>query len=254
VRSGTRVTAELIQKAGRLKVIGRAGVGLDNIDLAAATTHKITVVNAPMSTTIAVAEHTLALMLALARAIPRADAGMKSGQWLKPELQGVELNGKVLGIIGMGNLGMHVVGHDPEARSDEFYEVSALPVSLPDLYAQADFISIHVPLTIETRGMMDGQAFARMRRGVRLISTARGGIIDETALLGALEAGQVAGAALDVFAKEPPGMSALVTHPNVIATPHIGAQTSESQERAAVDIAQEVLASLRGEPLRWKVV
>jgi D-3-phosphoglycerate dehydrogenase len=265
VRSGTRVTAELIQKAGRLKVIGRAGVGLDNIDLAAATTHKITVVNAPMSTTIAVAEHTLALMLALARAIPRADAGMKSGQWLKPELQGVELNGKVLGIIGMGNigsevarraanLGMHVVGHDPEARSDEFYEVSALPVSLPDLYAQADFISIHVPLTIETRGMIDGQAFARMRRGVRLISTARGGIIDETALLGALEAGQVAGAALDVFAKEPPGMSALVTHPNVIATPHIGAQTSESQERAAVDIAQEVLASLGGEPLRWKVV
>lgn len=265
VRSGTRVTADLIQKAGRLKVIGRAGVGLDNIDLAAATTHQITVVNAPMSTTTAVAEHSLALMLALARAIPRADAGMKSGQWLKPKLLGVELNGKTVGIIGMGNigsevarrsacLGMHVVGYDPEAHEEEFREVNALPLSLPKLCAQADFISVHVPLTMETRGMIDGQAFARMKRGVRIISTARGGIIDETALLGALETGQVAGAALDVFAHEPPGMSALVSHPNVIATPHIGAQTSEAQERAAIDIAQEVLASLRGEPLRWKVV
>ena len=265
VRSGTQVTAELITKARNLRVIGRAGVGLDNIDLAAASANEITVVNAPMSTTTAVAEHTLALLLALARSIPQADASMKSGQWLKGKLDGVEINGKVLGIIGFGNigsevaqraglLGMHVIVHDPEAPSDEIREKGALPVSLPDLYSQADFISLHVPLTMETRGMIDGQAFGHMKRGVRLISTARGGVINETALVGALESGQIAGAALDVFAEEPPGMTALVTHPNVIATPHIGAQTSESQERAAVDIAQEVLSALQSQPLRWKVV
>lgn len=265
VRSGTQVTADLIANAKKLRVIGRAGVGLDNIDLAAASANAITVVNAPLATTIAVAEHTLALMLALARSVPKADASMKSGQWLKGKLTGVEIHGKVLGVIGFGNigsevtqlaaqLGMHVIAHDPETPSDRIREKGALPVSLPDLYSQADFISLHVPLTMETRGMIDGQAFGHMKRGVRLISTARGGVINETALLGALESGQVAGAALDVFAEEPPGMTAVVTHPHVIATPHIGAQTSESQERAAVDIAQEVLYALQDQPLRWKVV
>lgn len=265
VRSGTKVPADLIAKAKRLKVIGRAGVGLDNIDLAAANNHHVTVVNAPQSTTTAVAEHTLALMLALARFIPQADTGMKSGQWLKGELRGVELNEKVLGVIGIGHigsqvtkraaaLGMHVIAHDPEVPPEDIREIGALPVSLSDLYAQADFISIHVPLTMETRNMIDGQALGRMKRGVRIICTARGGIIDETALVGMLESGQVAGAALDVFAKEPPGMTALVTHPHVIATPHIGAQTAESQRRAAVDIAHEVLAALEDKPLRWKVV
>lgn len=265
VRGRTKVTAEVFEAAGRLQVIGRAGVGVDNIDLAAANKHNVTVVNSPEATTTAVAELTLGLMLALARHIPQADAGMKSGQWLKKELRGAELNGKTLGVIGIGNigaavaqraaaLGMQIVAHDPPLDEAAIRERGAEPLSLEALYARSDYITLHVPLTPETRGMVGGQAFGLMKRGVRMICAARGGVIDETALLGALESGQVAGAGLDVFAGEPPGMSALVTHPNVIATPHIGAQTVEAQARAAADIAGEVLAALRGEPLRWKVV
>ncbi len=265
VRSRTRVSAAVFEAAKSLKVVGRAGVGVDNIDLAAATTHGVTVVNTPLSTTLAVVEHTLALMFALAREIPRADAAMKAGQWLKAELEGIELQGKVLGIVGMGNigsavasraaaLGMTVLGYDALLPAEVIRQRGAHAVSLAELYARSDFISLHVPLSPETRGMINGQTLALMKRGVRLICTARGGIIDETALLGALESGQVAGAALDVFVKEPPGLTALVAHPRVIATPHIAAQTREAQERAAVDVAQEVLAALRGEPLRWRVV
>lgn len=265
VRGRTKVTAEVFEATGRLQVIGRAGVGVDNIDLAAANKHTVTVVNSPEATTTAVAELTLGLMLALARHIPQADAGMKSGQWLKKKLRGAELNGKVLGVIGIGNigaavaqraaaLGMQIVAHDPPLDEATIRERGAEPLSLEALYARSDYITLHVPLTPETRGMVGGQAFGLMKRGVRLICAARGGVIDETALLGALESGQVAGAGLDVFAEEPPGMSALVTHPNVIATPHIGAQSSEAQARAAADIASEVLAALRGRPLRWKVV
>lgn len=265
VRSRTRVNAAVLSAAKQLKVVGRAGIGVDNIDLAAANAHHVIVVNAPQATVVSVAEHTLALMLALARSIPRADMMVKSGKWAKSQLMGVELQGKVLGILGMGKigsavavraaaLGMTVLGYDPGIPETEIQRRGATPVALSDLYAHSDFISLHLPLSPETRGMIDGQALGQMKRGVRIICTARGGIIDETALLGALESGQVAGAALDVFAKEPPGMSALVTHPNVIATPHIAAQTYEAQARAAVDIAQEVLAALRGEPLRWRVV
>jgi len=265
VRGRTRVTAQVFAAGQRLKVVGRAGVGVDNIDLAAATRHKVTVVNSPRATTQAVAEHTLALMLSLARAIPAADASLKSGLWLKNELSGVEIAGKVLGVIGMGNigsavtqlakgLGMCVLGYDPLIPEQEIQQRGADPVTLKTLYQQADFISLHVPFSPETRAMINGQSLASMKRGVRLICAARGGLIDETALLGALESGQVAGAALDVFAKEPPGMTALVSHPHVVATPHIGAQTVEAQARAAVDIAGEILAALRGEPLRWKVV
>ena len=265
VRGQTRVTATVFQAAGRLKVVGRAGVGVDNIDLAAAANRGVTVVNAPVATTVAVAELTLALMFALARSIPRADATMKTGQWIKKELEGVELSGRTLGIIGMGRiggevarraacLGMKVVGYDSLVAAEDIRLRGAEPVPLNELYARADFISLHLPLNPETRGMITGQTLSQMKRGVRLICAARGGIIDETALLGALESGQVAGAALDVFAKEPPGIAALVSHPNVIATPHIGAQTAEAQSRAAEDIAHEVLAALRGEPLKWKVV
>jgi len=265
VRSRTKVTAELFRLGVRLRVVGRAGVGIDNIDLAAANLHAVTVVNTPMASTQAVAEHSLALMFALARAIPSADAGLKSGLWLKKDLLGVEMHGKVLGVIGMGNigssvarkatgLGMTVLGYDSLIVADEIRLRGAEPVTLQHLYARSDFISLHVPLSPETRGMINGQALGSMKRGVRLVCTARGGVIDETALLGGLESGQVAGAALDVFAKEPPGMSALVTHPHVVATPHIGAQTAEAQARAAEDIATEVLAALRGEPLRWRVV
>jgi len=265
VRGRTRVNSNVFEAAKRLKVVGRAGVGIDNIDIAAANRHNVTVVNAPLATTRAVAEYTLALMLALARTIPKADTAMKSGQWLKKDLKGVELNGKVMGVIGMGNigaavaglasaLGMTPIGNDPWLPAGEIIKRGAEPVSINELFSRSDFISLHVPLSPETKMMIDGQAFGMMKRGVRLICDARGGVVDETALLGALESGQVAGAALDVFSNEPPGMTALVTHPNVIATPHIAAQTIESQTRAAKDIASEVLAALRGEPLRWKIV
>lgn len=265
VRGRTRVTAAVFQAAGRLKVVGRAGVGVDNIDLAAATARNVAVVNAPLSTTIAVAEHTLALMLSLARSIPRADADLKSGQWTKKQLEGVELYGKILGVVGMGNigsavagraaaLGMRVLGYDPLIPAETIRSRDAEPVSLEELFRRADIITLHIPLTPETRNLIGGQALSQMKRGVRLICAARGGVIDETALLGALESGQVAGAALDVFQQEPPGLTALVAHPHVIATPHIGAQTAEAQARASIDIATEVLAALRGEPLRWQVV
>jgi D-3-phosphoglycerate dehydrogenase len=265
VRSRTKVTPEVFEVAKKLKVIGRAGVGVDNINLAAASAHGVTVVNAPKSTSVAVAELALGMMLSLARAIPTGDGSMKGGQWLKKELKGVELNGKTLGIIGMGNIGsalavraaamgMKILGYDALIPAEEIRKRGAEPVALADIYARSDYISLHVPLTDETRGMINGQVLSQMKRGVRIICTARGNIIDETALVSALESGQVAGAALDVYSKEPPGLTALVAHPKVIATPHIGAQTSEAQVRAAEDIATEILAALKGEPLRWKVV
>jgi D-3-phosphoglycerate dehydrogenase / 2-oxoglutarate reductase len=264
VRSRTRVTAEVLSASPRLKVVGRAGVGVDNIDLEAAAASGVIVVNSPQATTLAVAEHALGLMLALARSIPRADAAMKAGQWIKKELEGIELSGKTLGIVGVGNigaavalraaaLGMAVIGYDPLLPNEAIQQRGAEPATLPELYTRADFITLHLPLTAETAGLLDRQAFESMKPGVRLVCTARGGLIDEEALLTALEAGKVAGAALDVFAQEPPGATRLVAHPQVIATPHVAAQTIEAQKRAAVDIAHEVLAALRGEPLRWRV-
>lgn len=265
VQNRTRLTAEVFETAQRLKVVGCASVSIDNIDLPAAHQHGITVVNAPTATTLAVAELAVAFMLALARQIPAADTAMKTGLWTKEGLMGSEVNGRMLGILGMGNigsavavraaaLGMHPVGYDPFLNKEAIRERGAEPLELADLLPISDFVSLHLPLTPETRGMIDGQTLAHMKRGVHLICTARGGIINETALLGALESGQVAGAALDVYQNEPPGLNALVSHPRVIATPHIGAQTIETQARAARDIAEEVLAALRNAPLRWKVV
>jgi D-3-phosphoglycerate dehydrogenase / 2-oxoglutarate reductase len=264
IRGQTRVTARVIEAASRLKVIGRAGVGVDNIDLEAAKKNNIPVVNAPTSTTIAVAELAFGLLLAVARDIPRADAAMKQGEWLKKQLEGVELNGKTLGIIGYGRIGievgiraaafgMNVIVYDPNVTEDELGHSDAEPVSLQDLFSWSDFISLHLPLNVQTRDLIGPQAFSQMKDGVRLVSSARGGIIDEKALLEALKSGKVAAAGLDVFEKEPPGLTELVSHPRVIATPHIGAQTAEAQSRAAEDIAREVLSALRGDPLRWKV-
>lgn len=262
VRGRTKVTAEVLQAGKSLKVVGRAGVGVDNIDLRAAQALHIMVVNAPQSTTLAVAELTLGLLFCLARMIPQADQSMKNGQWLKKQFEGVELNGKTLGIIGFGNIGrsvakrawamgMQVLAYDViETPADEI----ARRVPLEVLFAESDFISIHTPLTEQTRGLINQAAIAAMKPGVRLVSTARGGIVDEAALLAGLKSGKVAAAALDVFEKEPPGLSELVAHPRVIATPHIGAQTEEAQTRAGVDIAEEVLAALRGEKLRWKII
>jgi D-3-phosphoglycerate dehydrogenase len=264
VRGQTRVTAAVLDAAPKLKVVGRAGVGVDNIDLESAKKHNVTVVNAPSSTTVAVAELAFGLLLAVAREIPRADAGMKQGQWLKKEFEGVELSGKTLGIIGYGRIGtevgkraaafgMNVVTYDPNVSEHELEHGNAEPVSLQDLFAWSDFISLHLPLNVQTRDLIGPMAFSQMKDGVRIVSTARGGIMDESALLAALNSGKVAGAALDVFEKEPPGLTELVSHPRVIGTPHIGAQTAEAQSRAAEDIASEVLAALQGKSLRWKV-
>jgi D-3-phosphoglycerate dehydrogenase len=264
VRGRTKITASLLDAATRLKVVGRAGVGVDNIDLDAAKKRNVTVVNAPMSTSIAVAELTFGLMLALAREIPRADAGMKQGNWLKKGLEGVELNGKTLGVIGFGRigmelgkrasaLGMNVVAYDPLISEEEITIRGAEPVSIQDLYAWSDFISLHLPLNVQTRDLMGPLAFSQMKDGVRIVCAARGGIIDESALVAALNSGKVAGAALDVYAVEPPGKTEAVLHPKVIATPHIGAQTAEAQSRASEDIANEVLSALQNKPLRWKV-
>jgi len=264
IRGQTRVTAAVLDAASKLKVIGRAGVGVDNIDLESAKKHNVTVVNAPTATTVAVGELAFGMLLALARDIPRADSTMKQGKWAKKEFQGVELSGKTLGIIGFGRIGqevgrraaafgMSVMIYDPNALEHELVHGNAEPVSLQDLLAWSDFISLHLPLTVHTRDLLGPVAFSQMKDGVRLVSTARGGIIDEPALLDALNSGKVAGAALDVFEKEPPGLTDLVAHPRLIATPHMGAQTAEAQSRAAEDIAHEVLAALRGESLRWKI-
>jgi D-3-phosphoglycerate dehydrogenase len=264
VRGRTQITAQLLDAAPRLRVVGRAGVGVDNIDLDAARRHGVQVVNAPTATTGAVAEHTLGLLLALAREIPRADAAAKSGAWIKKELRGVELSGKTLGIIGYGRIGMevgrrarafgmNVIAYDPFIPEERIQADGAETASLQEIFAWSDFISLHLPFDVHTRDLIGPMAFSQMKDGVRIVCAARGGIIDEAALLEALNSGRVAGAALDVFANEPPGKTALVAHPHVIATPHIAAQTIEAQMRAAEDIAVEVIAALRGSPLRWQV-
>lgn len=264
VRSRTQVTAELLAAGSNLKVVGRAGVGVDNIDLAAAAAHKVAVVNTPVSTSVAVAELTLALMLAVVRSVPRADASMKAGAWDKKSFEGGELAGKTLGILGMGNIGaqvarraaafdMQVLGFDPFLDDATIQTRGALAAKLDQVYTQSDMLTLHLPLLPDTRGLLNETTFEKMKRGVYIVCAARGGVIDEDALLNALNRGQVAGAALDVFATEPPGASALVQHPAVIATPHMGAQTAEAQTRAAVDVADEVANAVLGKPLRWKV-
>jgi D-3-phosphoglycerate dehydrogenase len=264
VRGRTKVTAAVFNAGKKLKVVGRAGVGVDNIDLQAAKAAGVTVVNSPMATTVAVAELAMSMMLALVREIPRADHSMKEGKWLKKEFEGTELNGKVLGIIGMGRIGaavgtraaafgMTLVGYDPLIEAKEIKDRGAEPVSLADLYKRADVITLHIPLTPESKNMINSSSFAQMKNGVYLVCAARGGVIEENALLEALNSGQVAGAALDVFTTEPPGLTDLVSHPKLIATPHIGAQTMEAQGRAAYDISTEIIRALNGQPLRWKV-
>jgi D-3-phosphoglycerate dehydrogenase len=264
VRGRTKVTPAVFEAGKKLKVVGRAGVGVDNIDLNAAKANGVTVVNSPTATTLAVAELAMALMLSIVRDIPRGDAGMKSGKWLKKEMEGTELWHKKLGVIGFGRIGeatgkraaafdMEILGYDPLIPADEIIKRGGRPVSFEELLAESDIITMHLPLTPESKGMLNAAAFAKMKDGVRVVCAARGGVIDEEALLAALESGKVAAAGLDVFAAEPPGQSALVGHPHVVCSPHIGAQTAEAQIRAADDIANEVLAALDGKPLRWKV-
>jgi len=264
VRGRTKVTAAVFDAATNLKAVGRAGVGVDNIDLAAAKTHNVTVVNSPLATTVAVAELTLSLMLSLVREIPRADASMKAGKWLKKEFEGRELYGKTLGVLGFGRIGsavaarakafeMKILAYDPLVPAEEIIKRGGEPVSMEELYEKSDIITMHMPLTSDSKNLLNAAAFSMMKKGVYIICAARGGVIDEEALLAALNEGQVSGAALDVFATEPPGQTELVAHPRVIDSPHIGAQTVEAQARAANDIAEEVLNALDGKPLRWKV-
>ncbi len=264
VRGRTKITPAVLDAARKLKVAGRAGVGVDNIDLKSAKEHNVIVVNSPIATTVAVAELALGLMLSICREIPRADATMKAGKWIKKELEGVELNGKTLGVIGFGRIGastaqraaafgMKIIGYDPLIPADEIERRGGKAVTLDELYTQADFITMHIPLTADSKNILNAEAFAKMKDGVRIVCAARGGVIDEEALLAALESGKVAAAGLDVFATEPPGATALVNHPRVVCTPHIGAQTVEAQLRAAADISSEVLHALNGEALRWRV-
>jgi D-3-phosphoglycerate dehydrogenase / 2-oxoglutarate reductase len=264
VRGRTKVTPAVFKAGEKLKVVGRAGVGVDNIDLPAAKECNVMVVNSPYATTVAVAELAMALLLSLARETPRADSAMKAGKWLKKDLEGVELYRKTLGIIGFGRIGstvarraeafeMHTVCSDPKVTPDSENLYGCTSMSLDELLAQSDFITIHVPLNAVTRGMIGREQFALMKDGVRIVDVSRGGVIDQDALLEALESGKVAAAALDVFPTEPPGLTPLAAHPRVICTPHIGAQTVEAQQRAAYDIASEIMRALNGKEMRWRV-
>ncbi|MBI2491066.1 MAG: phosphoglycerate dehydrogenase [Candidatus Rokubacteria bacterium] len=256
VRSATRVTRAALAAAGKLEVIGRAGAGVDTIDVDAATERGVVVMNTPGGNTTAVAEHTLALLLALARRVPAADAALKAGRWEKSRLQGVELFGKTLGIVGLGRIGgevarraagfrLHVIAYDPYLTREAAERLGVESVELDELLARADFISIHTPLGADTRHLLGEDELARVKPGVRIVNCARGGIVDEVALARAIEAGRVAGAALDVFEQEPPPPDhPLVRLPQVVVTPHLGAATDEAQTAVALAIAEQVADAL----------
>jgi len=264
IRSGTQVTAEVIQAADRLKVIGRAGTGVDNIDLEAATLKGIMVVNIPNSNVISVAEHTIGLLLALARHLPQADASLRAGCWSRQGLKGIEVRGKTLGIIGLGRIGsavaqraqgleMKVIAYDPFVSTDYAARRGVDLVSLEELLRRSDFVSLHLPLTERTRGLIGAEELAMMKPTAYLINCARGGIVDEEALCAALEAGKLAGAALDVFTEEPLTDSPLLRNERVILTPHLAATTEEAQRQAAREIAQQVVEVLEGQAPRYPV-
>jgi D-3-phosphoglycerate dehydrogenase / 2-oxoglutarate reductase len=257
IRSATKLTADLIERGGRLKVIGRAGVGVDNVDVDAATRQGIVVANAPESTVVSAAEHTIGLLVAMARNVPQAHAALKQGRWERSKWGGIELADKTLGVLGFGRigqqvarravgLGMHVVAHDPFVSRERFRELGVERVETPeDVYARAEFLTLHLPLTEETRGSIGRDAFGRMRDGVRLVNAARGELVDEEALLEALHSGKVASAALDVFGAEPYS-GPLLELDNVVVTPHLAASTEEAQDRAGVIVAEQVAAALEG--------
>ena len=258
IRSATKMTADLIDRADRLRVIGRAGVGVDNVDVEAATKRGIVVANAPESNVVTAAEHTMALLLALARNIPQAYMSLTSGKWERSKFSGVELYEKTLGILGFGRIGqlvaqrargfgMRVLAFDPYVSAERYRELGVEKADGPqEIYEHADFITVHLPKTAETEGFVGEAAFAAMRDGVRILNVARGGLIDEQALARALDSGKVAGAALDVFKSEPITEHPLFTYPNVIVTPHLGASTAEATDRAGYQSAEQVVAALSG--------
>src|SRR5450631_3200435 len=251
IRSATKATAKIIEKATRLKVIGRAGIGVDNVEIPAATAKGIIVMNTPFGNSITTAEHAVTLMLALAREIPQADASTQAGKWEKNRFMGVEITGKTLGVIGCGNIGsivadralglrMKVIAFDPFLSPERARDIGVEKVDLDELFKRADFITLHTPLTEKTRNIIDVAAIKKLKKGVRIINCARGGLVDEAALAEALKAGQVAGAAFDVFVEEPATQSPLFSLPNVVCTPHLGAATSEAQENVALQVAEQM--------------
>src|SRR3954471_16552321 len=252
IRSATKVTPKVIAAAnGKLRVIGRAGIGVDNVDIAAATAAGIIVMNTPFGNSITTAEHAIAMLFACARQIPAADQSTQAGKWEKSRFMGVEVTGKVLGIVGCGNigsvvagralgLGMRAIAFDPFLSEERASELGVEKVELDVLFRRADFITLHTPLTDKTRNIIDAAAIAKMKKGVRIINCARGGLVDEQALRAALDSGQVAGAAFDVFSEEPANANPLFNHPNVICTPHLGAATSEAQENVALQVAEQM--------------
>ena len=264
VRSETRVTAPIIEAGKKLRVVGRAGVGVDNIDVPAATRKGILVVNAPRGNIIAAAEHTVALLFSLARWVPQADASVKRGEWLRSKFVGTEIRGKTLGVVGLGNVGsevakrahgveMEVIAYDPVVSVERAELFNVALVTLHELLARADFVTVHVPLVESNRNLIGAPELALMKPSARLVNTARGGIVDEAALFTALQSGQIAAAAADVFVTEPPGDNPLLTLDNFIATPHIGASTAEAQVSVAFDVAEEVAAVLAGDLPRFAV-
>jgi D-3-phosphoglycerate dehydrogenase len=265
VRSETKVTPDVMNAATRLRVIGRAGVGVDNIDVPAATARGIVVMNAPDGNTITTAEHTMALLVSLARRVPQANASLRSGRWERKRFIGVELQGKTLGIVGLGRIGrvvagrarafgMSIVAYDPFIAPDQARDLELEIATLDEVFARADFLTVHTPLTAETRGLIGASAFSKMKRGVRVINCARGGLVDESALLEAIKEGIVAGAALDVFEQEPPPADhPLLSLEEVIATPHLGASTAEAQEGVAVTVAEQMRDYLLTGALRGAV-
>jgi D-3-phosphoglycerate dehydrogenase len=258
IRSATKLTADLIDRADRLRVIGRAGVGVDNVDVPAATRRGIVVANAPDANTVAAAEHTVALILALARNIPQAHASLTAGRWERSKFGGTEVDGKVLGILGFGRIGqlvairarafgMRVVAFDPYVSPERFRELGAEQAETSaEVYAVADFLTLHLPKTPETRGWLDAEALAACKDGVRIVNVARGELVVDADLQAALDAGKAGGAALDVFAQEPITDHPLFGYPNVVVTPHLGASTAEAQDRAGVQTAEQVVAALTG--------
>jgi D-3-phosphoglycerate dehydrogenase len=264
VRSETRVTAPVLEAGHRLRVVGRAGVGVDNIDVEAATRKGILVVNAPRGNIVAAAEHAIALLFALARSVPQADASVKRGEWTRSLFTGIEIRGKTLGVIGLGNVGsevakrangleMEVIAYDPVVSTERAELFNVQLVALDELLRRADFVTVHVPLVDANRHLIGAAELAQMKPSARLINTARGGVVDESALCAALSSGKLAGAAFDVFEKEPVGTSPLLALANFIATPHIAASTIEAQVSVAFDVAEEVAAVLAGDLPRYAV-
>ncbi|MCA1831944.1 MAG: phosphoglycerate dehydrogenase [Actinomycetota bacterium] len=264
VRSATKADAELIDRGRGLKVIGRAGTGVDNVDLDAATRHGILVVNAPQSNSLSAAEHAMALLLAQARNIPAANASLKAGEWKRAEYEGVEVNGKTLAILGLGRIGalvaqralafgMRVIAYDPYVSKPRAAQMGVDLVSLEDALRDADFVTIHMARTPETENMIGAAELATMKKGARIVNAARGGLIDEAALAEAISSGHLGGAGIDVFAEEPTTVSPLFDLEHVVVTPHLGASTHEAQDKAGVTIAEQVLLALRGELAQYAV-